>query len=121
MGRPTTPSAMPTPPGSSACGRCRCACGPNVRGREASMAEKVKPTWAARLPGGLAPAAWDFLHSLPHDRFLWPYDVDGTAAHVKGLESAGVLSRAEAAKLVRELQKMRDHPHLIDDGDEDVH
>jgi argininosuccinate lyase len=85
------------------------------------MAEKVKPTWAARLPGGLAPDAWDFLHSLPHDRFLWPYDVDGTAAHVRGLESAGVLSTAEAARLVRELQKMRDHPHLIDDGDEDVH
>ncbi len=85
------------------------------------MAEKVKPTWAARLPGGLAPDAWDFLHSLPHDWFLWPYDVDGTAAHVRGLESAGVLSTAEAAKLVRELQKMRDHPHLIDDGDEDVH
>jgi len=85
------------------------------------MAEKVKPTWAAPLPGGLAPAAWDFLHSLPHDRFLWPYDVDGTAAHVRGLESAGVLSRAEAAKLVRELRKMRDHPHLIDESDEDVH
>jgi len=82
---------------------------------------KAKPTWAGRLPGGLASEAWNFLHSLPHDRFLWPYDIDGTSAHVKGLAAAGVLTKTEAAKLARELKAIRDKPELVDEGDEDVH
>ncbi len=81
----------------------------------------AKPTWAARLPDGLAPEAWEFLHSLPHDRFLWPYDIDGTTAHVSGLVAAGVLKAGEGRKLRNELQKMKDHPNLIEVTDEDVH
>ena len=85
------------------------------------MPKKAKPTWAGRLPGGLAPEAWTFLHSLPYDRFLWPYDVEGTIAHVHGLEAAEVLTKTQSAKLRRELAKIRDHPELIDESDEDVH
>jgi argininosuccinate lyase len=85
------------------------------------MKKKPKPTWSGRLPGGLAPEAWAYLHSLPHDRFLWPYDIDGTMAHVRGLEAAGILKKTEAAKLVRELKAVREHPELIEDTDEDVH
>jgi argininosuccinate lyase len=80
-----------------------------------------KPTWAGRIPGGLAPEAWSFLHSLPHDRFLWPYDVAGTSAHVSALETAGVLKKTEASKLRKELAGMAAHPELIEDSDEDVH
>jgi argininosuccinate lyase len=69
----------------------------------------------------MAPAAWEFLHSLPHDRFLWPYDVEGTGAHVRALENAGVLTKREASRLLRELKSMRDRPDLIEDADEDVH
>lgn len=82
---------------------------------------KPKPTWAGRIPGGLAPEAWDFLHSLPHDSFLWPYDIDGTIAHVAGLVAAGVLKKTEGTKLTRELRAIRSSPELIDDADEDVH
>src|SRR5688572_14490369 len=96
--RPTTRSATRTPPVSSGCGRCPCVCGRSGR----AVAETSRPTWAGRLPGGLAPEAWEFLHSLPHDAFLWPYDVDGTMAHVAGLEAAGVLKKTEASKLTRE-------------------
>jgi argininosuccinate lyase len=81
----------------------------------------TRPTWAGRLPGGLATEAWDFLHSLPHDRFLWPYDIDGTAAHVKALVAAQLLSKSEGAKLTRELKAIRGTPELIDESDEDVH
>jgi len=81
----------------------------------------TKPTWAGRLPGGLAPEAWEFLHSLPHDRFLWRFDVAGTIAHVAALEAAEVLKKTEASKLRRELERIRDHPELIEDTDEDVH
>ncbi len=80
-----------------------------------------KPLWSGRIEGGLAPEAWEFLHSLPHDRFLWPYDIDGTVAHVKALTSAALLSKTEGTKLTRELRAMKDHPELVDDADEDVH
>jgi argininosuccinate lyase len=69
----------------------------------------------------MAPAAWEFLHSLPHDAFLWPYDIDGTSAHVRALEAAGVLTRREAVRLLQELKAMRDRPGLIEETDEDVH
>jgi argininosuccinate lyase len=85
------------------------------------MSTKRKPSWAGRIPGGLAPEAWDFLHSLPHDAFLWSYDVTGTMAHVKGLENAGVLTKAEGRRLGKELAAIRDHPELIEPTDEDVH
>ncbi len=78
-------------------------------------------TWAGRMPGGLAKDAWDFLHSLPHDRFLWLYDVQGTIGHVHGLEAAGVLTKQEASALKKELRAIQRHPALISDGDEDVH
>ena len=80
-----------------------------------------QPTWAGRIPGGLAKEAWTFLHSLPHDRFLWPYDVQGTIGHVHGLEAAGVLTRQEASTLKKELRAIQRHPELISDDDEDVH
>ena len=82
---------------------------------------KPKPTWGARTGGALAPAAWSFLHSLPHDTFLWPYDIDGTIAHVIALEAAKILPKAETTALKRELKKMREEPSLIEPTDEDVH
>lgn len=78
-------------------------------------------TWGEGPEGGLAPEAWSFLHSLPHDRFLWPYDIDGTIAHVEGLRACAVLEDEEAERLTTELRDMREHPELIDDADEDVH
>jgi argininosuccinate lyase len=81
----------------------------------------AKPTWAGRIPGGLAKEAWEFLHSLPHDRFLWLYDVQGTVGHVHGLEAAGVLTKQEASALKKELRAIQRHPELISDDDEDVH
>ena len=77
--------------------------------------------WAGRLPGGLAPEAWEFLHSLPYDASLWADDITGTMAHVRGLEEAEVLTRSEALSLLDELAAMADHPELIEQADEDVH
>src|SRR5439155_20263384 len=106
--RRRTPSATRTRPGSSGCGPC-----PYASGRSGRVASKrSRPLWGGRIPGGLAPEAWEFLHSLPHDRFLWPYDIEGTMAHVAGLAAAGVLKKSEAAKLTRELKAMTAHPEL---------
>jgi argininosuccinate lyase len=78
-----------------------------------------RPTWAGRLPGGLAPDAWDFLHSLPEDAELFEEDVIGSIAHVRALEAAGVLTAAEARRLGRALRQL--DRSAIDPADEDVH
>jgi len=77
--------------------------------------------WKGRIPGGLAPEAWRFLHSLPHDRHLWPDDIVGTMAHVRALEDARVLTREEARSMLDRLSELHGHPELIDETDEDVH
>jgi argininosuccinate lyase len=94
---------------------------PKKRTDRASAPRRRGPTWSGRIAGGLSKDAWDFLHSLPHDRFLWPYDIAGTIAHVSALETTKLLTKKEAAALKRELRSMRAHPELIDDTDEDVH
>lgn len=81
----------------------------------------TKPTWAGRIPGGLAPEAWNFLHSLPHDRFLWDDDITATMAHVQSIASAGVIPVGQARKMLAQLARMVGRPELIDDHDEDVH
>src|SRR5688572_23899980 len=94
---------------------------PAKKATSSKKTDAAKPTWAGRIPGGLAKEAWDFLHSLPHDRFLWPYDVQGTIGHVHALEAAKLLTKPEASALKKELRSMRTHPELISDDDEDVH
>jgi argininosuccinate lyase len=69
----------------------------------------------------MAEEAWEFLHSLPYDSFLWPFDVDGTAAHVSALVAAGVLNATEGKKLRAELKRIRNQPELVEPSDEDVH
>lgn len=83
--------------------------------------DKHTPSWSGRIPGGLAPEAWSFLHSLPHDRFLWGEDIAGTMAHVRGLEAAGVLRATEARRLLRELGRLAAQPDAAHDTDEDIH
>ncbi len=83
--------------------------------------KRSKPTWSGRISGGLSKEAWEFLHSLPHDRFLWPYDIDGTIAHVGALESTKLLTKREASSLRKELRSMRSAPDLVEETDEDVH
>jgi argininosuccinate lyase len=66
-----------------------------------------------------------FTSSLPFDRRLYPYDVQGSIAHCKTLERAGVLSRKETASILRGLEAVRAE---LDAGrfpfalqDEDIH
>lgn len=80
---------------------------------------KPKTTWGARIPGGLAPEAWSFLHSLPQDRYLFEDDVLGTMAHVHALLNAGIIKSTEARKLLQTLKSAT--AEMLSDGDEDVH
>lgn len=81
--------------------------------------------WAGRFrerPHHLMEA---FTASLPFDRRLYAYDIEGSIAHCKTLERAGVLSRRERATLLKGLVQVRAE---LDTGrfpfapaDEDIH
>jgi argininosuccinate lyase len=62
---------------------------------------------------------------LAFDRRLYPYDIQGSEAHCRTLEKAGVLSHREAAAILKGLQQVR--AELLSDRftfvpeDEDIH
>ena len=63
--------------------------------------------------------------SVHVDSELWREDIDGSMAHVRGLEAAGVVTKEEAAKLISGLQavaaEIRDGKMRWDAAREDVH
>ncbi len=65
------------------------------------------------------------MSSLPVDRRLYTYDILGSIAHCKGLERAGVLTRREAAAIIRGLEDIRteidDERFPFASEDEDIH
>jgi argininosuccinate lyase len=63
--------------------------------------------WSGRFDAPTAPSADAFTSSLAIDRRLWPHDIAGSVAHVRGLVRAGLLSRREGARLVRGLGRVR--------------
>jgi argininosuccinate lyase len=87
------------------------------------------------LPGG---KAWDgrfteptdrlvesFSSSLAFDRRLYPYDIQGSVAHCKTMERAGIFSSQETETLIRGLQAVQveldDGRFPFADQDEDIH
>jgi hypothetical protein len=81
--------------------------------------------WQGRLPGRPAPEMLAFTESLSFDRALASDDLEGSRAHVRGLQRAGLLSAEEAAILVTALDRVGEE---IAEGrfeptetDEDIH
>jgi argininosuccinate lyase len=72
-----------------------------------------------------ADALMAFTASLSFDRRLAEDDLAGTAAHVRGLERAGVLEPAEASSLLEALERvgeeLRGGSFAFAAGDEDIH
>jgi argininosuccinate lyase len=66
-----------------------------------------------------------FTTSLPIDRQLFEYDIQGSIAHCQTLEKAKVLSKAECQKLTQGLTRvhseLREGQFPFADGDEDIH
>jgi argininosuccinate lyase len=93
-----------------------------VRRRRTAVSSKA---WAGRFVEPTAPIVERFTTSLPVDRALYPYDVAGSVAHVRGLVRAKLLTRREGARLVRGLGRVL---RELDAGafrfrkkDEDIH
>ena len=65
-----------------------------------------KDLWKGRFEGGLDPMVRDFTASLELDKRLAAHDVRGSIAHARMLGSQKVISKDEAATLVRELERI---------------
>lgn len=87
--------------------------------------ETARAIWGGPLEGGLAPAMEIVNRSLDVDWRLWPHDLRGSGAWVRGLKGAGVLKAAEARRLAEGLERVADQlkalPGPQDLPDEDVH
>jgi argininosuccinate lyase len=81
--------------------------------------------WHGRFSGGPADELMAFTASLSFDRRLWPDDITGSRAHVRGLHRVGILSDDEAAAVLAALdtvwQELEHDTFIVAAGDEDIH
>ena len=81
--------------------------------------------WHGRFAGGPAEALMAYTVSLPFDRAMWRDDITGSAAHVRGLASVGLLSDAERdgilAALDRVAEELESDAFVFVESDEDIH
>ena len=81
--------------------------------------------WHGRFEDGPADELLAFTVSLPFDQRLWPDDLDGSRAHVRGLARAGVLADDEREAVLSALDQvgaeLADGSFAFGPGDEDIH
>jgi argininosuccinate lyase len=81
--------------------------------------------WHGRFAGGPADALMAFTVSLPFDRRLWPDDLAGSRAHVRGLARAGLLTDAERDAILAALDtvaaELTAGEFVFVGTDEDIH
>jgi argininosuccinate lyase len=93
--------------------------------RRRTRAARSRKAWAGRFAEPTAAIVEAFTSSLAVDRRLYPYDIEGSLAHVRALVRAGLLSPAEGRRLTAGLGRVR---RELDAGrfrfrksDEDIH
>jgi argininosuccinate lyase len=81
--------------------------------------------WGGRFERGLLPELERFSSSLAVDYELYPYDIEGSVAHARGLKAAGIISAAQLKAIERGLRQVK---RELDEGafrfetsDEDIH
>ncbi len=81
--------------------------------------------WATRMGAAPADEMMAFTASLHFDRRLAASDIEGSIAHVHGLEKAGIVTPEESAELVEALRRTGDElaesVFEFQPGDEDIH
>ncbi len=81
--------------------------------------------WHGRFEGGPAAELMAFTESLSFDQRLWPDDIAGSRAHVRGLARAGIISTDEAEAITTALDtvagELGDGTFAFAAGDEDIH
>lgn len=93
--------------------------------RRTAKARTTAKAWAGRFDAPTAAIVERFTTSLPVDRQLYPHDIAGSRAHVRGLADARLLTPREAARLdrglVRVLRELDDGTFRFRASDEDIH
>ncbi|HEY5010923.1 MAG TPA: argininosuccinate lyase, partial [Acidimicrobiales bacterium] len=81
--------------------------------------------WSGRFAAGMESDLWDLSESYSFDYVLYPFDIQGSKAHVAGLVRAGLLSAEEGSTLIGALDEVLaefdDRRFERAASDEDVH
>ena len=81
--------------------------------------------WHGRFEGGPAAELMAYTESLSFDQRLWPDDIAGSVAHVRGLARVGILTDAERDAVLVALEQvaseMGDGSFVFGPSDEDIH
>jgi argininosuccinate lyase len=90
-----------------------------------SVDRTAQTLWHGRFEGGPSAELLAYTESLSFDQRLWPDDVAGSRAHVRGLARAQIISRHECDRILEALDAVEAE---LDDGsfafapsDEDIH
>ncbi|MBI4933264.1 MAG: argininosuccinate lyase [Actinobacteria bacterium] len=81
--------------------------------------------WHGRFEGGPAAELMAYTESLSFDQRLWPDDIAGSVAHVRGLAHVGILTEIERDAVLVALERvgreMGDGTFVFEPSDEDIH
>jgi argininosuccinate lyase len=85
----------------------------------------MKKPWAGRFRERTARTVETFTSSIPFDKRLWKYDIEGSLAHVKMLKKQKIITSKDADSIIRALEKIKRNIqkgkfHFRDDL-EDIH
>ena len=92
---------------------------------ESGQSSTGSTLWHGRFEGGPAEELMAYTASLPFDRRLWPQDIRGSQAHVRGLRRAGLLGDADAHAVLEALdavgEELASGAFAFRPADEDIH
>ncbi|EPY83527.1 argininosuccinate lyase, partial [Camelus ferus] len=81
--------------------------------------------WGGRFVGAVDPIMEKFNASIAYDQHLWEVDVQGSKAYSRGLEKAGLLTKAEMDQILQGLDKVAEEwaqgTFKLNPNDEDIH
>jgi argininosuccinate lyase len=90
------------------------------------MNNETKALWSGRFDSSPDAAMMRFSTSLPFDSRLWPYDIEGSRAHVAMLGRASIIPAEDASRIDEGLQSIAadlqsGQLDFADAPDEDIH